>query len=163
MIRVQNIKKSLTEIKLERLLKANKEHVSIGHFEESGIHYSGFTFPELMKLHHKGYEGVPARPVLEHLFQNHLKILNHPDVMRAMKLYADSRMTEKDLTRMLQAVGRAMADEEVDIFGSSMLASNRASTRANKGGDDTPLVHTQELVEEVSYKDSVTKVRRSVL
>ena len=162
MIRVQNIKKSLTEIKLERLLKANKEHVEIGHFEESGMHYSGFTFPELMKLHHKGYEGVAARPVLEHLFQNHLKILNHPDVMRALKRYADSRMTEKDLTRMLQAVGRAMADEEVDIFGSSMLASNRQST-INIKGEDAPLVHTQELVQEVSYKDSVTKVRRTVL
>lgn len=162
MIRVQNIKKSLTETKLERLLKANKEHVEIGHFEESGMHYSGFTFPELMKLHHKGYDGVAARPVLEHLFQNHLKILNHPDVMRAMKRYADSRMTEKDLTRMLQAVGRAMADEEVDIFGSSMLASNRQST-INIKGEDAPLVHTQELVQEVSYKDSVTKVRRGVL
>lgn len=162
MIRVQNIKKSLTETKLERLLKANKEHVEIGHFEESGMHYSGFTFPELMKLHHKGYEGVAARPVLEHLFQNHLKILNHPDVMRALKRYADSRMTEKDLTRMLQAVGRAMADEEVDIFGSSMLASNRQST-INIKGEDAPLVHTQELVQEVSYKDSVTKVRRTVL
>lgn len=162
MIRVQNIKKSLTETKLERLLKANKEHVEIGHFEESGMHYSGFTFPELMKLHHKGYEGVAARPVLEHLFQNHLKILNHPDVMRALKRYADSRMTEKDLTRMLQAVGRAMADEEVDIFGSSMLASNRQST-INIKGEDAPLVHTQELVQEVSYKDSITKVRRTVL
>ena len=162
MIRVQNIKKSLTEIKLERLLKANKEHVEIGHFEESGMHYSGFTFPELMKLHHKGYEGVAARPVLEHLFQNHLKILNHPDVMRAMKRYADSRMTEKDLIRMLQAVGRAMAEEEVDIFGSSMLSSNRQST-INIKGEDAPLVHTQELVQEVSYKDSVTKVRRTVL
>ena len=162
MIRVQNIKKSLTETKLERLLKANKEHVEIGHFEESGMHYSGFTFPELMKLHHKGYEGVAARPVLEHLFQNHLKILNHPDVMRALKRYADSRMTEKDLTRMLQAVGRAMADEEVDIFGSSMLASNRQST-INIKGEDAPLVHTQELVQEVSYKESVTKVRRTVL
>lgn len=162
MIKVQNIKKSLTEIKLERLLKANKEHVEIGHFEESGMHYSGFTFPELMKLHHKGYEGVAARPVLEHLFQNHLKILSHLDVMRAMKRYADSRMTEKDLTSMLQAVGRAMADEEVDIFGSSMLASNRQGT-INIKGEDAPLVHTQELVQEVSYKDSVTKVRRTVL
>ena len=162
MIRVQNIKKSLTEIKLERLLKANKEHVSIGHFEESGIHYSGFTFPELMKLHHKGYEGVPARPVLEHLFQNHLKILNHPDVMRAMKIYADSRMTERDLTRMLQAVGKAMANEEVEIFGSNALVRNHPNTIKNKG-EDAPLVHTQELVEEVSYKDSITKVRRGVL
>lgn len=162
MIRVQNIKKSLTEIKLERLLKANKEHVEIGHFEESGMHYSGFTFPELMKLHHKGYEGVAARPVLEHLFQNHLKILNHPDVMRAMKRYADSRMTEKDLIRMLQAVGRALADEEVDIFGSNSLARNSTST-INIKGEDAPLVHTQELVQEVSYKDSVTKIRRTAL
>lgn len=162
MISVNPLGKSLTELKLERLLKANTEHVDIGHFEESGQHYSGFTFPELMKLHHKGYEGVPARPVLEYLFHNHLNILDHPDVLRAMKRYTDSKMTEKDLTTMLKAVGRAMAMEEVDIFGSNALVRNSRSTIRIKG-EDAPLVHTQDLVNETSYKDSITKVRKKVL
>jgi hypothetical protein len=162
-IGIQHIKESLTEKKLKRLLKADNEFVSIGHFDESGMHYSGFTFPELMKLHHRGVDGhFPARPVLEHLFHSHRKILNHPGVMKAMKRYADSRMTEADLTRMLRTVGQILAYEETEIFGSNLLAKNSAGTIRIKG-EDAPLVATEELVNETSYKDSVTKVRINVL
>ena len=153
----------MIEKKLKRLLKADNEHVSVGHFEESGMHYSGFTFPELMKLHHRGVDGhFPARPVLEHLFNANRKILSQPDVARAMKIYADSRMTEKDLVRMLRAVGKALAEEEVDIFGSNKLIKNSPGTIRIKG-EDAPLVATEELVSETSYKDSVTKVRINAL
>ncbi len=162
MISVKPMKKSLTELKLERLLKANKEHVAVGHFEESGVHYSGFTYPELMKLHHNGNDHFPPRPVLEILFQNHLQILSHPDVARAMKVYADSKMLEKDLTKMLRAVGKALAIEETEIFGTSQLTVNKKSTEQQKGGRNTPLIDTGELVDEVSYKDSITKVRKKV-
>jgi hypothetical protein len=71
-------------------------------------------------------------------------------------------MTEKDLTTMLKAVGRAMAMEEVDIFGSNTLHRNHRNTIRIKG-EDAPLVHTQDLVNETSYKDSITKVRKKLL
>lgn len=163
MIRIQPIKESLIEKKLRRLIKADNEHVSIGHFEESGLHYSGFTFPDLMKLHHNGVDGhIPPRPVLEHLFHSHRQILNHPGVLKAMKRYADSRMLEADLVRMLRTVGEILGHEEVDIFGSNKLFKNHDTTIRLKG-EDAPLVDTEELVNETSYKDSVTKVRINVL
>lgn len=168
MITVKPLPKSKTEQKLENLLRANKEFVSVGHFSESGTHYSGFTFPELMQLHHNGTtntdgtEHIPPRPVLEYLFHNQPKILNNPKVRRAVKRYMDSKLTEKDLVAMLKAVGFELANEEVDIFGSNQLRKNHPFTISRKG-EDAPLVDTQDLVSEVSYKDSVTKTRRKVL
>ncbi len=155
--------KSKTEKKLENLLRANDEKVSVGHFAESGTHYSGFTFPELMMLHHNGTNHIPARPVLEILFNNQPRILNNPAVRKAVKQYTDSKMTKKDLTTMLQTIGQVIGEEEVDIFGSRLLAPNAKSTAAAKPDGNVPLVDTQDLVNETSYKDSVTKKRRKVI
>jgi hypothetical protein len=162
MITVNPLPKTKTEEKLENLLKANNEHVSIGHFSESGTHYSGFTYPELMMLHHNGTNHIPPRPVLEFLFHNQPKILANPAVNKAVKRYMDSKMTQKDLTAMLKVVGLIIGEEEVDIFGSRMLTSNSRITQERKG-ENAPLVDTQDLVNETSYKDSVTKQRRKVL
>lgn len=157
-------KESLSEKKLKNLRKAHNHHVDIGHFIESGEHYSGFTFPDLMKLHHRGVPGhFPPRPVLEILRINYLNILSHPDIVRLMERYSKANFSEQALIDLLQGVGKVLGEEEVEIFGSNKLAMNAPETRAMKGGINLPLIMTEDLVRETSYKDSVTHTRRKVL
>lgn len=146
---------------LAKVEKLNNESVSVGHFAESGEHSSGMSYPELMKLHHTGVpsQGIPARPVLTILFQNNLHLINQPVVQKAIKAYMKSDLSEKAQAKMLRAIGRHLAQKEVELFGSTPpLTENAQSTRDMKGFD-APLVETGELMEATSYKDSVTKRR----
>lgn len=154
-------KKSKTEQKLENLLKLHDEYVEVGHFKDSGMHYSGMTYPELMILHHYGVpeKNIPPRPVLDILRANFHKPLSHPEVKKAFEKLSSTMCTKNDLITFLESVGEAIRDEEVDIFGSSRLTSNSRAVAASKPDGNTPLVDTQDLVKETSYKDSITKVR----
>lgn len=156
-------KETKTEKRLKNLMKANRKYVEVGHFAESGEHSSGFSFSDLMKLHHNGTDTIPSRPVLEYLRINFLKVTEHPEVRRLMKQYSKSDMGRDELIRMLQGVGRVLAEEETEIFGNSPpLDINSKVTQERKGGVNLPLIETGELVQETSYRDSITKDRKKV-
>ncbi len=154
-------KKTKTELRLENLLKLRGEKVEVGHFPESGLHYSGMTFPELMKLHATGVpsRNIPSRDVLEILFSNHYDLTKHPDIKKQLSRLIHNAENPRVVVEFLDEVGRILLEEEVDIFGSNQLAPNKAWVADSKPDGNTPLVDTQELVSETSYKNSMTGER----
>jgi len=158
-------KETKTEKILKGLLKNNGESVKIGHFSDSGIHPdSNISFVDLMKYHSAGdpSKNIPSRPVLEILVTSMLKVTAHKQVANALRRFKVNGFDKKALEIMLKDIGEAIGEEEVNIFGSHRLAANAQRTKDIKGSE-TPLVDTQDLVREVSYKDSITKKPHKIL
>ena len=143
---------------LKKLIKSSGAGVDVGHFKESGMHYSGMTFPELMQLHHTGSfeNNIPARPVLSILFENEYKLAEKPPIKKLIMEYMESDLSDASLEKMLSGIGKYLSAKEKRIFGSSLLAENAKSTQEMKGGRNSPLIDTGSLVDEVAYRTSVT-------
>ena len=163
---MNNGKETKLEKALKNLLKSNGAFVEIGHFSESGFHpEADITFVDLMKYHSAGdpSKNMPSRPVLEILLNSMPRATSHAEIKKALKNYKTMGFSRKALKITLQRIGESIGEDEVDIFGSRRLRSNSKNTQRMKGGEDTPLVDTQALVEEVAYKDSITKTIHKIL
>lgn len=143
---------------LEKLLKQvrnlNKESVQVGHFRESGKHPSGFTYPELMAIHHAGNPetNLPARPVLDILFFRNRRLTANAIDM-AFKAWGKRKLNASSNKKLLSDLGMYIRDEEKKIFGSSVLAPNAVPPKSF----NSPLVDTGELKSKVAYKTSLDK------
>lgn len=136
----------------------NDEYVEAGHFDEQGTHYSGYTFPELMALHHNpegnGFD-APPRPVLDILFHRFEK-LDSLKIKRVLANYRKMAPTPSNNKKLLSELGRLLVREEKSIFGSDDLAPNADYTVRQKGFD-APLVDTSSLKRKVAHKTSKNK------
>lgn len=164
-LEVNDGKETKTEKALKALLKSNGAYVEIGHFSESGMHpEADITFVDLMKYHSAGDPSklIPSRPVLEILKNSLLQVTKNIHIGNALKRFKEQGFEHKALGHTLRSIGLAIGEEEVDIFGSRRLIGNSERVKAIKG-EDAPLVDTQALVEEVSYRDSISKTIHKVL
>jgi hypothetical protein len=147
---------------LERLVKSlhglNGETVQVGHFSEQGKHYSGYTYPELMALHHNpranGFD-FPPRPVLDILFAKNLN-LDSQGIKRILSQYRKMELNENANNFLLDSIGKYLREQEKKIFGSSELAPNAESTQEQKG-KNSPLIDTGDLRRKTAYRTSKNK------
>lgn len=154
-----------TEKALKALLKSNGEYVEIGHFSESGLHPEAeISYVDLMKYHSAGdpSKNIPSRPVLEILRNSLLSVTKNIAINMALKSFRKSGFDLMACEIALRKIGKIIGEEEVDIFGSNRLIGNAKRTQATKG-ENAPLVDTQALVKEVSYRDSITRKIHKVL
>lgn len=140
-----------------KLLKhlGKKQKVSVGHFEDGSRHHSGYTFPELMQLHHVGTgEGkgeIPARPVLSILAY---RVDQNPrKVFTGIKAIFKSNQYTQSVEVYLKKVGARLKTMERSIFGdSSVLTPNKPLTLSHKQGRNTPLVDTKSLRDNIKVR-----------
>lgn len=135
-----------------------KEKVQIGHFESQGMHYSGYTYPQLMALQHNpianGFN-FPPRPVLDILFFRNER-LDAPEINTILKKYSQGGPTPSNNKMLLDNLGKFLRRKEKEIFGSSVLPPNAPMT-IKKKGRNSPLIDTRQLLNKVAYKTSVDK------
>lgn len=129
--------------------------VEVGHFEENGRHYSGYTYPELMQLHHYGTGNgpgdIPARPVLTYVGIEVDK--NVKKVFKDLKTIFSKPYSQKQVRDFLQVSGEKIKEIEQDIIGSTPpLVSNSGMTISLKNGRDTPLEDSGDLKDKVEVK-----------
>lgn len=137
----------------KKLTSISGEGVEVGHFQEQGEHYSGYTFVELMYYHHtgsdpRGDQPVQPRPVLNFLraFLN----LSDPKYNRAIRNWFKRPPSSASHGKLLADIGALISEEEKAIFGNSALLTVT--------DNPTPLVDTGDLRDKVAYKTSVNKV-----
>ena len=137
--------------------KIDGESVEVGHFEKQGKHPSGFTYAELMAIHHNGSNPsgtapVPPRPVLDLLFFRNQN-LSDPAFKQAFKEWRGRTLSARSNDILLEDIGRILRDKEKEIFGSSALAPNAVPPKDR----NEPLVATGDLKSKVAYKISTNK------
>ena len=153
------IKKGNTLDKLAKQIHTiNGESVEVGHYETQGLHPSGFTYPELMAIHHTGNpeDNLPARPVLSILAfrmfsPNRVK---DPVIRRAITKWLKGPIAPSSNINMLNSIGRELVRKEKAIFGSGVLVKNAPRTISIKGSN-SPLIDTGDLRDHTSYKTSI--------
>lgn len=147
--------------RLQELIKQfhviNGEAVEVGHFKKQGRHPSGFTYAELMAIHHNGSNpsgttSVPPRPVLDLLFFRNQK-LTDPIFKQAFKEWKNRALSMRSNDKLLEELGRILRDKEKEIFGSSALAPNAVPPKDR----NEPLVASGELRSKVAYRASTNK------
>jgi hypothetical protein len=132
------------------LNKLNKElfntRIYIG-YDDSEIHHSGYSAPELARLLSEG-DGymIPPRPHLEEGIEAGMA-----DIKRAIRDYGKSLFglfPKKDAAQKIANAGRQAV---LDYVQSGALTPNAAFTIAKKGSD-IPLIETGELLHMLETK-----------
>jgi hypothetical protein len=135
---------------MKNITVVHGENVEVGHFAESGTHYSGYSYPQLMEIHHFGSLGHVSRPVLNVLFHKYFN-MDSPKVRAAINDWGNEPPTPSSLNRMLNMLGEVLMEAEKDIFGNPAEIGPVTS-------NPTPLVLTHDLVDNTSYRTSIDKV-----
>lgn len=134
---------------MRKIAAVDGENVEVGHFAESGNHYSGFTYPQLMEIHHFGLLGHVSRPVLDVLFHKYFN-MNNPKVVAAIRDWGNEPPTPASLSKMLNMLGEVLVEAEKGIFGDP-VALGPVTT------NPTPLDLKGKLKEHTSYRTSIDK------
>lgn len=142
---------------VQQLHKINNESVEVGHFKSQGKHSSGFTYAELMSIHHNGGNPsgrapLPPRPVLDLLFFRNQN-LTDPAFKTAFKAWGSRTLGERSNAILLEDIGLVLREKEKAVFGSTALAPNAVPPKRR----NTPLVDTGDLKSKVAYKTSIGK------
>jgi hypothetical protein len=154
--KMKKVGNSLQKI-TQQFHKIDNESVEVGHFKEQGTHPSGFTYAQLMALHHNGGNPsgsapIPPRPVLDLLFFKNSN-LSDPKFAAAFKAWRGRTLSESSNGILLAQIGIILRKKEKAIFGSSALAPNAVPPKDR----NDPLVDTGELRSKVAYKTSINK------
>lgn len=143
---------------VKKLHQIDGETVKVGHFKSQGTHPSGFTYAELMAIHHNGGNPsgkapLPPRPVLDLLFFKNAK-LTDPKIKMAIKSWGNRPLSTSSNDKLLEDIGRILRDKEKAIFGSSSLAPNAVPPKDR----NSPLVDTGDLKSKTAYMVSTNKI-----
>jgi hypothetical protein len=135
--------------------KIDGESVEVGHFKSQGKHSSGYTYAELMLIHHNGGNPtgtnyLPPRPVLDLLFFNNQN-LGDPKFKSVFTAWSRRTLSKGSNAILLQDIGAVLRDKEKAIFGSAALAPNAVPPKSR----NSPLVATGDLRSKVAYKTSI--------
>lgn len=142
---------------VQQVKKLHNDSVEVGHFKSSGLHYSGFTYAELMAIHHNGGNPngsvpLPPRPVLDILFFKNQR-LTDPKFKAAFKAWGKRKSSDASDAMLLEDIGKILRDKEKQIFGSSDLIPNKVPPKSK----NSPLIERGDLVSKVAYKTSRDK------
>lgn len=131
----------------------NKICVEIGHFEDQGKHYSGYSYPELMAFHNKedGFENshVPPRPILD---ITKFRVDNATgEVFTGLDKVFASGLSKRSLKSYMKLIGKRIKDIEQDVFGTHELPANAEVTIVLKGSDK-PMIDQGDLKNKVEVR-----------
>ena len=139
---------------IAELMKADKQWVKVGHFQEQGMHYSGYSYVELLRRWHNAdqyFKGSkPKRILVVTAFA--LRGLNLPSVSQVR----DKWFADRDTKKMLERLGVIMRDIEMSLFGKI----NGTDMPKVPGEKDTPLLETEDLKEHTTYKTSLGGLKK---
>jgi len=127
--------------------------VEVGHFEDQGKHYSGYTYPELMAFHNKelGFENahVPPRPILD---ITKFRVGNSSSsVFVGMDKVFESGLSKRSLKSYMKLIGSRIKDVEKDVFGDSALTKNADVTIILKKSEK-PMIDQGDLKNKVEVR-----------
>lgn len=147
---------------LAPILSLENEKVEVGHFQEQGEHYSGYTYPELMKIHHYGMDPtggveIPPRPVLDYLFFNNMD-LQDPKIKRVMRAWGRREPSEQSNAQLLEDLGKILAKKEKEIFGKTPPLIPNAPGK----NPSNPLILTGDLSERTAHRNTKSKTIKEV-
>lgn len=147
---------------MEAVKELGNSRVEVGHFEEQGKHSSGYSYVELMKMHHYGHnpEGAqpfPERPLIDYFYFKNLE-LQDPRINQAILAWCKTSPTKESNIKLLDTIGGIMAAKEKELFGQSPPLAPNAESK----GKNSPLVDSGELREKTAHRNSITNQIKEV-
>jgi hypothetical protein len=98
--KIKSKQKGKTQKLLKNLSELSKQNLQVGHFEESGVHYSKFTYPQLLKIWaFGGPSGKTIKnPLAQFAFLQIMngKFLRNPRVKKVYKKWIKTLVTESN-------------------------------------------------------------------
>lgn len=139
---------------VQKLKKLNNQKVDLGYFEEQGLHSSGDSYVEIMKVHELGEYGMPARPVL-----GNVSILIDRDFERstgALWTFINSLVhtPSSSISDELDKLGSVYAHYSERIFGNPAYLTVTFNPE--------PLVDTGELAENFAWRTTLNMTYKTV-
>jgi len=130
----------------------------VGHFESQGVHSSGLSYVDLMRIHHtggnpSGQVPLPPRPVLDLLVFNNER-LEDPKFKLAFERWKKRTYGESSNAILLEDIGKILRDKEKAIFGSNKLAPNKVPPK----DVNNPLIDSGELRNKTALKTSINNI-----
>lgn len=126
---------------LQEIKKAGKEEVEIGWFSEQGNHYSGYTYPQLARVHRDG-AGVPIRDVLGvSLFLKDPK--SDPRMKRIIKDWLRGKYGKISAQELFRKIGVRQQRNLKNAFGHPLLGIT---------SNPTPLIDTGDWKKATKFK-----------
>lgn len=147
---------------LNQVRSLQNERVEVGHFEEQGEHYSGFTYAQLMAYHHdssnlEGENPLPARPILDYVWASNIN-LSDPKFKQVLRKWGSRPITPQSNEEFLSDIGHILAVKEKEMFGKSPPLIANAESK----GRNTPLVDTGDLRDKVSHRNTLSNTIKGV-
>lgn len=157
--------KSKTNGKTQKLLKSlnklSNNNLQVGHFEKSGIHYSNFSYPELLKIWAFGGPTgkVVKNPLAQYAFGQLMnkKFLKNPHVKKVYQKWSKNLLNENSAKDFLKEMGEVLRQEYSDVFGQAGVFMPIV------GENTTPLVETGELKSKTAYKTSIDNIVKELV
>ena len=149
----------LESVLKKKVRELENARVEVGHFKEQGQHYSGYTYPNLMRLHAAGeLDKFPARPLLKVVKFQLSSETKKESFRRYLDAWSKAIGSQTSTTKLLTDIGEHVARFEKSLFGvpSVHISSNAPSTIAQKG-KNTPLEDLGDLKGKVAHRNSTTK------
>ena len=146
---------------LKRFKSLNNETLKVGFFEEQGMHEdSEMSYASLMTILEKGTSDgrIQPRPVFETTaFQLHPSAVQKPKSIITNMI--KDLGTKDTVGKRLDELGMLYQDHVKNKFGNAAVKgnSNNAESTIRQKGNNTPLVDTEDLKNNVAYKNSKTK------
>lgn len=139
---------------MEKLKKLNNQKVDLGYFEEQGLHSSGDSYVEIMKVHELGEWGMPARPVL-----GNVSILINSDFERSTGALASF------INSLVHTPSSSISDELdklVSVYAhySERIFGNPAYLTVTFNPE--PLIDTGELAENFAWRTTLNMTYKTV-
>lgn len=155
MLNASMVRKGKMFDKLRRSVKnLNKQNITVGHFAEQGLHYSGMTYPQLLAFWFTGVSQEGSKSKLrqdargQFIFNYLLSrgIATDLKMKLAMKKWAARAISGDNTATLLDDIGKILRQEYSLTFnvkeGPHML------------GTETPLFETGDLQGATAYKTS---------
>lgn len=139
---------------MEKLKKLNSQKIDLGYFEEQGLHSSGDSYVDIMKVHELGEYGLPARPVL-----GNISILIDSDFERstgALGTFINSLVhtPSSSISDELDKLGSVYAHYSERIFGNPAYLTVTFNPE--------PLIDTGELAENFAWRTTLNMTYKTV-
>lgn len=159
-LRLKRTKNNRLDKIVKQLKSLANDEVQVGHFQEQGLHYSGFSYPELMAFHHTGGDpnnGSPVIPrkLLDILWARHRNLEKNPQIKAAFTRWRKRPLSEESNKKLLDEIGRVIAKLEKAMFGDPLALPTN-------GSNLSPLVDTGDLRDHTAYKTSRNPKARTV-
>lgn len=134
-------------------LKGNT--IEVGHFASQGTHYSGMTYPDLLRywvigVKIEGQGGRMRQDVLSqfiHMYLNSKQMSRDLRVESAIKRWLKTALHQDNSKKLLDDVGEILRDEYKTHF-------NKTAAPFMASGSSTPLFETGELADATAFRTS---------